>query len=107
MKTKQILPFILAIINAATAMAKTMTVPSSAYSTIQGAIDAASSGDTIQVLAGSYEENLTLKSGVNVLGAGFETTILLWIMTTTVSGVTNRHPLSRTILLLAMTHTAF
>jgi hypothetical protein len=40
------------------------------YPTIQAAIDAASSGDTIQVSAGTYFENITLKNGVNVIGAG-------------------------------------
>ena len=38
--------------------------------TIQAAIAAASSGDTVQVAAGTYYENISLRDGVNVLGAG-------------------------------------
>lgn len=38
--------------------------------TIQGCIDAATSGDTVTVGAGVYSENLTLKSGVTLDGAG-------------------------------------
>ena len=38
--------------------------------TIQTCIDAASSGDTVTIGAGVYGENLTLKSGVSLIGAG-------------------------------------
>ncbi|MHC4624711.1 MAG: hypothetical protein ACYS4W_12505, partial [Planctomycetota bacterium] len=37
---------------------------------IQAAIDSASYGETVQVAAGTYVENITLKNGVKVLGAG-------------------------------------
>jgi len=40
------------------------------FATIQAAINAASSGDTVQVAAGTYFENITLVSGVIVQGAG-------------------------------------
>jgi len=40
------------------------------YATIQQAIDAAQSGDTIQVAAGTYKEALYLKSGVTLKGTG-------------------------------------
>jgi hypothetical protein len=40
------------------------------YSRIQSAIDAAAYGDTVQVEAGTYNENITLKSEIDVLGAG-------------------------------------
>jgi parallel beta-helix repeat protein len=44
--------------------------------TIQAAIDAADIGDTVRVDPGTYTENLRLRSGVNVVGSGFATTIL-------------------------------
>lgn len=42
----------------------------SRYSTIQGAINAASSGTAIMVESGSYNEQLTLKDGVDLYGVG-------------------------------------
>lgn len=46
------------------------------YSTIQSAINAAASGDTVKVAAGTYNENITLKNGVTVQGSGADTCIL-------------------------------
>ena len=43
---------------------------------IQAAINAASIGDTVQVDPGTYTENLHLRSGVNVVGSGYASTIL-------------------------------
>jgi hypothetical protein len=43
---------------------------------IQPAIDAASVGDTVRVEAGNYNEDIQLRSGVNVVGAGYNETIL-------------------------------
>ncbi len=40
------------------------------YSTIQAAIDAAGSGDTVSVAAGRYVENITIMEGIAVIGAG-------------------------------------
>lgn len=40
------------------------------YATIQSAIDSASAGDTVQVAAGTYYENITLKDGITVQGMG-------------------------------------
>lgn len=44
--------------------------------TIQAAIDAADIGDTVRVDPGTYTENLRLRSGVNVVGSGYGSTIL-------------------------------
>lgn len=60
--------------------------------TIQAAIDAASVGDTVHVDPGTYTENLRLRSGVNVVGSGYASTILRGVGNTNVvtsSGVTN------------------
>lgn len=43
---------------------------------IQAAIDAAAVGDTVQVDAGTFTENIRLRTGVNVAGAGFNSTTL-------------------------------
>ncbi|MBI9016506.1 MAG: right-handed parallel beta-helix repeat-containing protein [Phycisphaerae bacterium] len=51
------------------------------YSSIQTAIDAAGSGDTIMVAQGYYQENITLKSNVNLFGDGYEHTWLRGIGT--------------------------
>ncbi|MBI3754246.1 MAG: right-handed parallel beta-helix repeat-containing protein [Deltaproteobacteria bacterium] len=54
---------------------KTLKVPSE-YKTIQAAIDAASSGDAIQAAAGKYQENIILKEGVILQGAGADATTI-------------------------------
>ncbi|MCL5097106.1 MAG: right-handed parallel beta-helix repeat-containing protein [Candidatus Omnitrophica bacterium] len=43
---------------------------------IQPAIDAASPGETVLVEPGTYNEDIVLRSDVNVMGAGFNSTIL-------------------------------
>ena len=44
--------------------------------TIQGAIDTAINGDTVIVAPGTYYENITLKEGVQVRGAGADVTTI-------------------------------
>jgi len=46
------------------------------YSSIQSAIDAAIAGDTISVDAGTYNEDITLVNGIQVLGAGEASTTI-------------------------------
>lgn len=51
-------------------------VPTPTYPTIQSGIDASSSGDTVNVAAGIYYENIYLKSGVIIKGAGASITTI-------------------------------
>lgn len=55
--------------------AAVLSVPSE-HKTIQDAINAASSGDTVQVSAGTYKEQIKLKEGVTLKGEGYEKTII-------------------------------
>lgn len=53
----------------------TLKVPSQ-YATIQSAINAAHSGDTIVIAAGTYTDQLTITKSVNIQGAGAGKTII-------------------------------
>ncbi|MGC8654566.1 MAG: hypothetical protein ACP5US_11315 [Candidatus Kryptoniota bacterium] len=44
------------------------------YASIQDAINAASAGDTVKVLPGSYNEAITINKSIVVQGSGYETT---------------------------------
>jgi len=55
--------------------AATIRVPQD-YPNIQAAIDNASTGDTINVAAGTYYETIKLKNGTILKGAGAQTTII-------------------------------
>jgi hypothetical protein len=46
------------------------------YPTIQAAINAANIGDTVKISAGTYDEDLTLRSGICLEGAGIDQTII-------------------------------
>src|SRR5262245_33986025 len=53
----------------------TLVVPTN-YPTIQSAVDAAAPGDTVQVLAGSYTEQVSIGKDLTIAGAGMDKTIV-------------------------------
>ena len=56
------------------------------HSAIQTAIDAASTGDTIEIWPGTYTENITLKPGVNLLAHSKFSTYIVGTVTMTAAG---------------------
>ena len=55
--------------------ASLITVPTD-YPTIQSAIEAASPGDTIEVLPGTYTEQLTISKSLTLVGSGATATVI-------------------------------
>jgi parallel beta-helix repeat protein len=66
---------VVALPMAGTVEATVINVPAD-YPTIQQAVDNATADDTINVAAGTYNETITLKDGVEILGAGADVTTI-------------------------------
>ena len=67
--------YALLVVLAGAAVARTLNVPA-AFATIQSAIDASDAGDLVLVAAGVYEEQIVLKDGVRLVGAGADLTTI-------------------------------
>jgi hypothetical protein len=67
--------YALLVVLAGAAVARTLNVPA-AFATIQSAIDASDAGDLVLVAAGVYEEQIVLKDGVRLVGAGANLTTI-------------------------------
>ena len=61
--------------NGSPAAPRVLTVPTN-YPTVQSAINSASAGDTVQVLAGNYTEQLFLNKSISLVGAGAASTTI-------------------------------
>ncbi len=59
-----------------TSVSETLNVPGD-FRTIQLAIDAAKTGDTIVVASGEYREDIEIKKGIDLQGAGIDATKLI------------------------------
>ena len=73
--TKMILLSLGLIFVVSYAQAAVKNVPAD-FDSIQAAIDAASSGDVVCVAPGTYRENVDMKDGVDLIGAGADDTII-------------------------------
>src|SRR5438094_549278 len=59
----------------AVAVALTLVVPTQ-FPTIQSAVDAAAPGATIQILAGTYTEQVRIAKSLTIAGAGMDATVI-------------------------------
>lgn len=66
---------LVALVAVAPAAAATHYVPGT-FATIQGAMNAAHSGDVINVSAGTYYENVAMKAGVQLIGSGPDASVI-------------------------------
>lgn len=83
-------------LSASPAQAATISVPAD-QPTIQAAIDAASPGDTINVGAGTYPEQLIINKSVNLVGAGIGSSIIQAPATLPASGAGSDSSIVRVI----------
>lgn len=67
-----------------------VTIGSTTYNTVQAAINAAINGDTINIGAGTYAENISIsdKTNITILGSGQDTTIIEPVNGTRSVGIT-------------------
>jgi parallel beta-helix repeat protein len=82
MKHSTITVIVLALVFlvAGTAMGTTRNVPGT-YATIQAAITAASTGDTIIVAAGTYNEDVNVNKSIQLFGAGIDQSYIVGLKT--------------------------
>lgn len=72
-----ILSMLITIPRPALAEGLTINVPTPEYPTVQAAINAASAGDSINIAAGTYVENIVVDESVTIIGAGQGSTVIM------------------------------
>ena len=67
---------VILVVNPTGSAIRTVCPSGCGYTTIQGAIDAATSGDTVRVGPGHYLEHIVMKDGVKLVGAGADLSVI-------------------------------